>query len=119
MAWIHLLVAILFEVVGTLLMKRSDGFSNLVAGVFALAAYGICLVFLGIALKSIPVAVAYSIWSGMGIAIVSLAGWFLFRESLTGPRLLFIVLIAASCIGLQLSGPSETAPSSTVRSGQE
>lgn len=110
MRWIHLSVAILLEVAGTLLMKRSEGFAHVGTGALALVSYGVCLVFLGLALKSIPIAVAYAIWSGMGIAIVSALGWALFDEPLSTSRIFFLALIAVACIGLQLTELQAPSP---------
>lgn len=103
MKWTYLALAIVLEVIGTLLMKKSSGFENVFFGAISLFAYIACLFFLGLALKGIPVAVAYGVWSGAGIAIISLLGWLLFHEPITQWRLFFLVIVLIGCVGLQLT----------------
>lgn len=103
MRWAFLGIAIVLEVVGTMLMKRSYGFEHLAYGAASLVAYVACLFFLGLALKGIPVAVAYGVWSGAGIAMVSVLGWLVFKEPISNWRLVFLALVLVGCVGLQLT----------------
>ncbi len=102
--WLYLLVAILTEVVGTSLMKASQGLSRLVPTVFMFVLYGISFVFMALALKKIEVGVAYAIWSGLGTALIAMIGIVWFRESFTVPKLAGIVLIIAGVVLLNLKG---------------
>lgn len=102
-AWIFLAVAICFEIVGTSLLKASNGFDRYWFGAAAISAYGVSFYFLSFALTKIPVGVAYAIWSGFGIAAISLIGWLIFRQSLSAPQVGFIALILIGAIGLNLT----------------
>ena len=97
-----LLVAILSEVVGTVALKASDGFARLGPTALVVVGYGLTFYFLGLALKQIPLGVAYAIWSGLGTAGAVIAGILLWRESLTLPGVVGIVLIIAGVILLNL-----------------
>jgi len=103
MKWAYLAAAIVLEVIGTLLMKKSYGFEHAAYGAVSLTAYLGCLFFLGLALKGIPIAVAYGVWSGAGIAMVSALGWILFHEPLSNWRIFFLALLLIGCVGLQLT----------------
>jgi small multidrug resistance pump len=103
MKWAYLSIAILLEVTGTLLMKKSNGFTQWIYGAGSLASYLCCLIFLGFALKQLPIAVAYGVWSGAGIALVSLFGLWVFKEPISLWRLLFLILVLIGCVGLQMT----------------
>jgi len=102
MQWLFLATAIVSEVIGTTLMKLSDGFTKIpfIAGM--LVAYVTSLILLSMALKNIEVGVAYAIWSGFGIVLVSTIGIVFFNESIGLWKILFIGLIICGVIGLHL-----------------
>ena len=77
-----LLLAILSEGVGTVALKASDGFARLGPTALVVVSYGLTFHFLGLALKQIPLGVAYAIWSELGTAGAVLAGMLLWREPL-------------------------------------
>ena len=101
-AWLAMTAAIAFEVIGTTLLKQSAGFGRVGIGGASLVAYWICFVFLAIALKSIPVGVAYAVWSGVGTALIVLIGVVAFDERLSALQILFILLIVVGAVGLNL-----------------
>lgn len=101
--WALLLVAIAFEIAGTLLLKISDGFSNMVMGLASIACYWICFGFLAQVLKSLPVGVTYAVWSGVGIIGVALASFFLFEQKLSPLQILFMLIILIGAMGLNLT----------------
>ena len=74
-SWLFLAVAILGEVVATSTLKSSEGFTKLVPSFVVLAGYGIAFYFLSLALKSIPVGIAYAVWAGLGIVLVTTIAW--------------------------------------------
>lgn len=86
MHWIYLSLAILFEVAGTLNMKLSEGFSKPLPSVLLVVFYICSLSFLTLSLKQIEISVAYAIWSGLGIMIITLIGYMFLRSRLTGLR---------------------------------
>ncbi len=102
--WLFLLVAILTEVVGTSLMKASQGLTRLLPTVFMFVLYAISFVFMALALKKIEVGIAYAIWSGLGTAMIALIGIAWFRESFNLPKLVGIILIIGGVVLLNLKG---------------
>jgi multidrug transporter EmrE-like cation transporter len=111
-AWVLLAIAIAFEIAGTSLLKASDGFARWGLGMASMACYWVCFGFLAAAIKTIPVGIAYAIWSGVGIIAIALIGWLVFRQSLTLLQTGCIVLILVGAIGLNLTTPHEAKASS-------
>lgn len=97
-----LVVAIIFEVVGTTFLKQSEQFTRLWPTIGSLMAYGIAFYLLSIALRTLPVGIAYAIWSGLGIVLVSVIGVFVFRQSLDWPAILGLGLIIAGILVVNL-----------------
>lgn len=93
MARLYLLLAILSEIVATSSLKASNGFTR--PGWVALVVAGYCSAFycMSLSLREIPVGVVYAIWSGAGIVLISMIGYFFFKEKLDAPALLGISLI--------------------------
>jgi small multidrug resistance pump len=110
MPFLYLAVAIIAEVIGTSALKASNGFSVWLPSLVVVAGYGVSFYFLSLALRAIPVGVAYAIWSGVGIVLISVIGWALFRQRLDAAALVGIGLIIAGVIVIQLF-------SATVRGG--
>lgn len=102
--WLYLLIAIFTEVVGTTLMKVSQGLTRLIPSVLMFVLYGISFVFMAMALKKIEVSTAYAIWSGLGTALIAVIGIMWFRESFNFPKLVGLVLIVGGVILLNLKG---------------
>ena len=104
MAYVYLLVAIGSEVFGTSMLKATDGFSRLWPTVACVAGYVLSFVALSQAVKSVPVAVVYALWSGLGsAAIVAIAAVFL-GEPVTLVKVVGIGLIVAGVVVLNLGG---------------
>lgn len=102
-----LIIAILSEVAATSALKASDGFSRLRPSVVVVIGYGSAFYFLSLALKTIPMGIAYAIWSGIGIVLISLAGWIVYGQKLDLAALAGIALIIAGVFVLQvLSTPT-------------
>lgn len=102
-----LALAIGTEVVATIAVKLSDGFSRLLPVLVVVAGYGISFWAMSIALKTIPLGIVYAIWSGVGTAAIVLIGWVAFRESLDAIKLGGIVLIVAGVLLLNVVGSGE------------
>lgn len=103
MPWFYLIIAICFEVAGTTAMKLSEGFTKLGPSVGIVVFYLISFTLLTLALKHMDVSVAYAIWSGFGTALVTVIGFWWFKEPITVLKLVSITLIIAGVVGLQLS----------------
>ena len=80
--WLFLAVAICGEVIATSALKSSDGFTKLMPSIVVVSGYAIAFYFLALALKSIPVGVAYAVWAGLGIVLVAAIGWLLYGQKL-------------------------------------
>lgn len=100
--WICLAVAILSETVATTALKASAGFTRPAPAVLVVAGYGLAFYCLALALRTVPLGVAYAIWSGAGIVLVAAAGWWLYGQKLDGPALAGIALIVAGVLVLNL-----------------
>lgn len=106
MSWFYLLVAIVAEVIATTALKASDGLSRLAPTAITVVGYGIAFYLLALALKTIPVGVAYAIWSGAGIVAIAIIGYFVFGQILDAPGLIGIGLILAGVLVLNVFSAS-------------
>ncbi len=100
MNWFYLGIAILAEVIGTTALKASDGFTRLMPSLLVAIAYGASFYFLSLTLKAIPVGIAYAVWSGVGLVLIVLAGWWLYGQVIDAAGMVGIGLIAAGVIVL-------------------
>lgn len=96
--WIFLLVAIVSEVIATSALKASEGFTVLIPSMIVAVGYSSAFYFLSLTLNTIPVGVAYAIWSGVGVALITLIGWFVFNQRLDAPAIIGIMLIVSGVI---------------------
>ena len=103
MAWTHLVVAGLLEIVWAIGLKYTMGFTKFWPSVFTVIAMIASFYFLSQALKVIPIGTGYAIWTGIGVAGTAVLGIILFSESAALPRLVCIALIVAGIIGLKLT----------------
>ena len=103
MAWLLLGVAGILEIAFAFGMKRSEGFTQWIPGLFA-AATGLSSVFLlSLSLRTLPVGTAYAVWTGIGAAGTAIIGMAMLGDSASPVRLLCIGLILAGVIGLRLA----------------
>jgi len=107
-SWLYLLVAVVAEVIGTSALKASDGLSRLWPTLLMIGAYGIAFFCLSITIRIIPVGIAYAVWSGIGIVLITLIGWLYFGQRLDTSAILGICLIIAGVVVLNLF--SKTVP---------
>ena len=85
MQWLFLSVAVVAEVIATSTLKVSNGFSRFVPSLVVIIGYGVAFYFLSLTLRTMPVGVAYAVWSGVGIALISLIAWLFLGQSLDAP----------------------------------
>jgi small multidrug resistance pump len=102
MKWLFLIIAILAEVIATSALKAAVGFTKLVPSLIVIAGYSTAFLFLSLTLKSIPVGIAYAIWSGVGIAFISIIGFFVYKQSLDLPAIIGISFIVLGVIIINL-----------------
>lgn len=105
MAWFILVVAGLLEVVWSLGLKLTDGFTRLVPSVVTGAAIVASMLLLARAARTIPIGTAYAVWVGIGALGAAIGGAVLFREAVTPMRVAFLVLLLVAIVGLKLSAP--------------
>jgi small multidrug resistance pump len=106
MNWIYLLLAIVAEVIATSALKESDGFTRLGPSLVVLIGYAAAFYLLSLTFRMMPVGVVYAIWSGVGIVLISLVGWIVFRQNLDAPALVGIGLIIAGVAMINLFSKS-------------
>ena len=102
MAYLYLSIAIVAEVIATSALKASNQLTVLVPSVLSFAGYSMAFYFLALALKWIPVGIAYAIWAGVGIALITIVGAILFRQVPDAPAIIGIALIVAGVTVLNL-----------------
>jgi len=102
MKWILLLLAGIFEIVWAVAMKYSNGFTVLIPSIITAITYILSAVFLALALKHLPLGMAYVMWVAFGIIGTAILGVLLFSEKLTVPQIISIILIIIGVIGLKL-----------------
>lgn len=107
-AYVYLFFAILAETVGTSALQASQQFTRLAPSLLVVGAYGVSFYLLSLALKAIPVGVAYAIWSGLGIVFIAAIGRLVFGQKLDWPAVLGMGLILAGILVIHLF--SKTAP---------
>lgn len=100
--YLYLGIAIVAEVVATSALKASEGFTRPLPGLVVVLGYGAAFYFLSLVLKTVPMGVAYAIWSGVGIVLIAAIGWLLMKQPLDLPALLGIGLIVAGVAVIQL-----------------
>jgi small multidrug resistance pump len=107
--WLILAAAIVSEVIATSFLKASDGFSRFWPSLVVMVGYAAAFYFLSLTLKVIPVGVAYAIWSGVGVALIALIGWWFFGQALDAAAVIGLALIVAGVVVLQFFSKT-TAP---------
>jgi small multidrug resistance pump len=100
--WVFLSLAIVSEVIATSALKASEGFSRLWPSLIVAAGYISAFYFLSITLKTIPIGVAYAIWSGAGVALIALIAWVFFGQALDTPAIIGLLLIVAGVVVLNV-----------------
>lgn len=101
-AYLFLSIAIVAGVTGTSALSASAGFTLLAPNIVLVLAYLVCFLALTRALRVIPISIVYAVWSGVGIALITLIGWRLFGQRLAGGEIAGIVLILAGVVVIHL-----------------
>ena len=101
-SYIFLILAILTETIGTTALKASDGFTKLWPSVIVVVGYGASFYLLALALKTIPVGIAYALWSGLGIVFIAIIGYFAFRQALDFAAIVGLGFIVGGIVIMQV-----------------
>jgi small multidrug resistance pump len=96
--WLALAIAIIAEVIGTTALKASNEFTRLLPSLIVVVGYGTAFYFMSISMRVLPVGIMYAIWSGMGIVLISVLGWLVYRQTLDTPAMIGLAFIIAGVI---------------------
>ncbi|EKE87659.1 DMT family transporter [Idiomarina xiamenensis] len=100
--WIFLSIAIVGEVIATTALKSTHGFTKLIPSIVVLLGYAISFYFLSLSLKSIPVGIAYAVWAGLGVVLVTFIAWLIYGQKMDVWSFVGVGLIIAGVAILNL-----------------
>ena len=98
MGYLYLSIAIIAEVIGTGALKASHEFTKLGPSIMAIVGYGASFYFLSLVLKTIPIGIAYAIWSGIGITLITITGAILFKQMPDIPSIIGMTMIMTGVV---------------------
>ncbi|HAA7986837.1 TPA_asm: QacE family quaternary ammonium compound efflux SMR transporter [Listeria monocytogenes] len=110
MSYLYLALAIVGEIIGSSLLKASEGFSKLFPTIGVIIAFVVSFFFLSLSLKTIPLNTAYSLWSGLGLVLTTIISVLIWKEKLNMTSIAGITLILAGVVILNLFGPGHGEP---------
>lgn len=102
MAYLYLALAIVFEVIATSALKASNEFTRLIPSIVVVIGYGSAFYLLTLVLRTIPLGITYAVWSGVGIVLVALAGFVLYKQVPDIPAVIGMLLIIAGVAVIHL-----------------
>ena len=100
--WILLFIAIVSEVIATSCLKATEGFTRLWPSLIVVVGYLRAFYFLSLTLRTIPVGIAYAVWSGVGIVLIALSGWLVLAQAFDLPAIIGLSLIVAGVMAITL-----------------
>jgi small multidrug resistance pump len=104
LAWTYLAAAILSEVVGTVFLRFSDGFTKPVPSAVVLITYVVSIWLTALAIKGLEISLAYAVWAGVGTAAVAVIGMTAMGESVSTLKVASIALVITGVVGLNIAG---------------
>ena len=107
-AYMALGLAIVAEVIATSALKASEGFTRPGPSAIVVLGYGLAFYCLSLTLRTVPVGVAYAVWSGLGIVLITVAGYVLYRQRIDVAALIGMALIVAGVAVIQLFSKTTT-----------
>lgn len=110
MSYLYLALAIVGEIIGSSLLKASEGFSKLFPTIGVIIAFVVSFFFLSLSLKTIPLNTAYALWSGLGLVLTTIISVLIWKEKLNMASIAGITLILAGVVILNLFGPGHGEP---------
>tara|TARA_B100001063_G_C16732254_1_gene539990 strand:+ start:271 stop:597 length:327 start_codon:yes stop_codon:yes gene_type:complete len=108
MGYWYLAIAIVAEVLATSALKESQGFSKLLPTLLVMACYGASFYFLSLVLQTIPIGVAYALWAGLGIVLITIVGAVVFGQKMDLAAILGIALIISGVVVLRVFSSADT-----------
>ncbi len=106
MSYLYLSVAIIAEVIATSALKSAEGFTKPLASSIVVVGYGIAFYCLSVVLKTIPVGIAYAIWSGLGIVLISVVAYFFHQQKLDLAAVIGMSLIVIGVVVINVFSTS-------------
>ncbi|AKT37028.1 DMT family transporter [Chondromyces crocatus] len=106
MSYVFLAIAIIGEVIATSAMKASNSFTRLWPSVIVVCGYAVAFYSLSHAIRTIPLGIAYALWSGVGIVLITVAAYLLYSQRLDTPALIGMSLIIAGVLVINLFSKS-------------
>lgn len=100
--YLALIIAIVCETIATSFLKKSEQFTQLIPSIFTVLGYAGAFYFMSIAIKTVPVGVAYAIWSAVGIVLITLVGMFFFQQKPDLPAIVGLILIITGVVVIQV-----------------
>ena len=104
LAWIYLAAAIATEIVGTVFLRFTDGFTRTAPSTLVIATYAASLWLTALALRELEISLVYAVWAGVGTAAVAVIGMAVLGESVNALKVASIALVIGGVVGLNLSG---------------
>lgn len=106
MQWLYLGLAIVSEVIATSSLKAAEGFTRPLPSAVVIIGYGFSFYLLSLTLRTIPIGITYAIWSGVGLALISLVGWVVYNQRLDVASWIGIGLIVSGVLVIHLFSKS-------------
>lgn len=100
--WITLIIAIVAEVIASSSLKATDGFTKLIPTIVVIIGYITSFYFLSLTLKTLPMGIAYAVWSGLGIILISLIGFVVYKQYLETASIIGIIFIIIGVVIIQI-----------------
>lgn len=100
--WLFLAIAIVSEITATSALKASAGFTRIVPSIVVVAGYSLSFYFLSLTLKAIPIGIAYAIWAGLGIVLLTIIGWVVYDQQLDTAAIVGMSFILTGVLILNL-----------------
>ena len=107
--WFALALAIVFEVAGTMSLKYAAITNSMVYAALTFCCYLLTFTLMWYAIKKLDISLAYAIWAGVGVALITFGGMVLFNESFTPIKIFFIAMIIIGVVGLKISDTAQVA----------
>jgi|SRR5688572_9264022 small multidrug resistance pump len=106
MQWLMLFVAIVAEVIATSMLKSTEGFTRLWPSVVVVVCYEIAFILMSLSMKKLPVGIVYAVWSGVGVALITLVAWFFLGQTLDAAGLAGLALIVGGVVVINVFSKS-------------
>ena len=102
MGYLYLSIAIIAEVIATSALKVSEGLTHIAPSIVVVVGYGVAFYFLSLVLRTVPVGVAYAIWSGLGIVLITIVGATLFGQKMDLAAVIGMALIISGIVVMRI-----------------